>query len=184
MAGPNQNRILLMFAENAPTIAFLFTLQITGELRIAGWVGAVASALTFAAFYRFGLSFHPILLAVNLYLLLVTPVIETVYLLELQALGKIMVANTQVGVLLSIFIVGSFLTVFSQKGFIGVACDPHSRTLRLSLILLAASAAAVVWSAVNEGNRVMAIALPLAALFGLRELLLAGLKDRGVDAGD
>ena len=117
MRGSNQNRILLMFAENTPTIAFLITLQITGELRIAGWVGAIASALTFAAFHRFGLSFHPILLAINLYLLMVTPVIETVYLLELQALGKIMVANTQVGVLLSIFIVGCFLTVFSQKGF-------------------------------------------------------------------
>ncbi|MEM6497286.1 MAG: hypothetical protein AAF709_11215, partial [Pseudomonadota bacterium] len=52
---------------------------------------------------------------------------------------------------------------------------------RLSAYMLIAAAGAVVWSAAYEGNRIMAIALPLACLFGLTQFLVAGLKDRGTD---
>ena len=184
MLGSNQKTFLLVLAENAPTIAFLATLQATGELRIAGWVGVIASAATLGAFYHFGRTFHPILLAINIYTLLATPVIEATYLLGLERQGAFMVAHVQVGVLASVFVVGSFLAIFSEKGFVGVKCEPPSRTLRPSLLLLVASAAAVAWSATYQGNRVMTIVLPLAVLFGLREFLIAGLKDRDQDTND
>ncbi len=181
MLGSNQRTFILGIAENVPTIVFLALLQVTGELRIAGWLGAVAAAATLATFARYRWPCHPILLAINIYILMITPTIEAFLWFGFKSHGDFLIAHTQVGVLLSVFVVGCALTLFTEKKFIGVKCNPASASWRLSAYMLIAAAGAVVWSAAYEGNRIMAIALPLACLFGLRQFLVAGLKDRGSD---
>ena len=181
MIGSNQRSFILGVAENVPTIVFLALLQTTGDFRTAGWLGAIAAGATLTTFACYRLPSHPILLAINIYILLITPTIEALYWLGFKSQGDFLIAHTQVGVLLSVFGVGSLLTLFTEKKFIGGKCNPASVAWRLSLYMLIASAGAVIWSMAYEGNRIMAIALPLACLFGLRQFLVAGLKDRGSD---
>ena len=181
MIGSNQKKLVLALVENTPTLVFLGLLQATDELRLAGWAAAAAAAVLFAAFAHYRIAHHPILLAINLYILLITPLIEAGLVLGFKAQARFVIDHTQVGVLLAVFAVGAWLTAFAKNGFIGVDCGPSSLTRRLSVYLLLASAAAVAWSLAFEGNRVLAIAVPLAALFGLRQFLVAGLRDRGID---
>ena len=136
MLGSNQKTFLLVLAENAPSIAFLATLQITGELRVAGWVGVVASAATLGTFTYFGRTFHPILLAINLYTLLATPVIEATYLLGLKPQGELMIAHIQVGVLASRIRCRFFSDALVGEGFCRRemrAAIPHASAINLAL---------------------------------------------------
>ena len=181
MIGSNQKKLVLALIENVPTIVFLSLLQATDELRLAGWAAATAAAVLFAGFAHQRTTHHPILFGINLYILAVTPLIEAVLLLGFKSEAQLLIAHTQVGVLLAVFVVGCYLTAFASDGFIGVNCDSPSLTRRLSIYLLLVSAAAVAWSLAFEGNRFMAIAVPLVTLFGLRQFLVAGLRDRGLD---
>ncbi len=181
MFGSNQKKLLIGVIENAPTIAFLSVLQTTGNLRIAGWTGAFAALIMFLGFARNKISHHPILLGINLYILAVTPFIECVIRLGYPTEAEFLVAHTQVGVLLSVLLVGCCQQLLSKSGFIGVTSEPPTLARRLSWVLLAAAAIAVGWSAAFEGNRLLAIAVPLACLFGFRQFLVAGLKDKGVE---
>ncbi len=183
MLGMNQRKLLLGFLENAPTLGFLAAWQLTGDLETGGWVGVALAFAVLVGFRVKGIAYHPILLGINVYLLVITPVIKTLFWLGAWDAGQALVEYAQPAVVAAVFVVGSVLTLFSATGFIGIVCETRAKTRRLSAYLLAASAAAVVWAFGYDGSRLITIALPLGSLFALRQFLIAGLnqKDRGGD---
>jgi hypothetical protein len=122
--------------------------------------------------------YNPILFGINVHLLVITPLIVTTFHFGAYELGRMLVASAHRGVLVTVFLVGCALTVFSRRGFIGIEGLPASRRWTYSFILLAASIAAIAWSFAFSGTAFVAIAIPMIALFGLRRLLIARWRDR------
>lgn len=111
-------------------------------------------------------------------MIVVTPFLEAVFRAGFETTGRFLIAHTQVGLHAVIFLVGVVLMLVSRHGFIGIAIENPREIRRLSLLLLGVAAAAIAWSVLFEGDRYLAIGVPLLVLFGVREYLVAGLTDR------
>lgn len=167
--------------ENAPTIAFLATLEVTGGLREAGWTAAGLAVLVLLTLWRARIPMDTILIGINGYFLAITPMVELLFVLEAgiegaRALGAFLRDHAQTGVLAAILIGGAVQIIVSPRRFIGVMGAPLSP----SLILLAVAALGFLWSAAFAGDRILSIALPIAALFSARHLLRARIEDKDV----
>ncbi|WP_116087621.1 hypothetical protein [Tropicimonas sp. IMCC34011] len=169
MPEPWHGRLRPLF-ENAPSLAFFALLRQTGDLRIAGWCGALLAAIVSAAYLSRRLRPHPIVLGINLYLIVITPLAEGMLLLGRDALADSLVAQSQSLVLVAIFATGLVLTLREGGGFVGVP-GPDAR--RRSLILLAVSLAGIVWTFTAEATRFVETGLPILALFATRHVLIA-----------
>jgi len=124
-------------------------------------------------------SYNPILLGINTHLLIITPLIVTIFRLGATELGRILVAGSERGVLVTVFVVGIGLTIFSPRGFIGAGDLPAGRRIAYSSILLLVLASSIVWSFAHAGSTLLAVGLPMMGLFAIRRLLIARLLDRG-----
>ncbi|MDT0684241.1 hypothetical protein RM543_16270 [Roseicyclus sp. F158] len=169
MPEPWHGRLRPLF-ENAPSLAFFALLRQTGDLRVAGWCGALLAAIVSAAYLSRRLRPHPIILGINLYLALITPLAEGMLLLGRDALADSLVAQSQSLVLVAIFGAGLVLTLRKGGGFVGVP-GPDAR--RASMILLAVSLAGIVWTFTVEATRFVETGLPILALFATRHALIA-----------
>ena len=177
MRTEGQRRYLLTLIENAPSLAFIGIIQLTGDLRVAGGSCAVLAACVLTFFAIRKVPSHPILLGLNLFMLAASPTIETAFVLGFDGVGEFLASHIHVGLTTTVLLAGLVLTVTSARGFIGASNLARRDNLRLSTILLAVAASGVLWSAVFEGQRFLAIGVPLIALFGTRQFLLAGLTD-------
>jgi hypothetical protein len=147
------------------------------DLETAGWIGAALAAAVLIVFRACNVRFNPILLGINIHLLLVTPIIVTVFQLGASDVGETLTRYSYKGVLVTIFVVGLALTFLSRDGFIGHERPSDSTALRYSAVLLLASLAAIAWSFIYGDGAVLGVALPIIALFALRRLLIARLLD-------
>ena len=173
-----QREWLTDIVEGAPSILFLALWQSDVDIRFTGWAAAALAATVLIGFRLFRVSYNPIMLGVNIHLLIITPLIVTLFYLGANGWGRVLFAFSHRAVLVTIFLVGCTLTVFSRRGFIGIEGLPDPRRLTYSLVLLAASIAAIAWTFTYKGVPVVAIAIPLMALFGVRRLLVARWHDR------
>lgn len=92
--------------------------------------------------------------------------------------ARVLVASSERGVLVTVFIVGCALTTLSRCGFIGTEDLPGPSRWTYSLMLLAASAATILWAFTYTSSTLLAVAVPMMGLFGLRRLLIARWLDR------
>ena len=115
-----QRDVLWGVFENTPVLSFLLISQLSGDFRLAGWVAALLAAGILVLYATRRLEFHPIILAINLYLLAITPSIEAAYTLQFDALGSFITDNAQNGVLVAVFITGLALTVLPLGGLLGL----------------------------------------------------------------
>jgi hypothetical protein len=166
--------------ESVPSIAFLALWQGQAGLESAGWTGAALAAAVLAGFARYQISYNPILLGVNIHLLIATPVIVALFRMGAPDLGRMLVGYSHRGVLVTIFLVGCALTLGSPRGFLGTSGLPAARCRAYSAILLAASAATILWSftLATGSSPLLTVVVPLMVLFGLRRFLIARWRDR------
>lgn len=159
--------------EATPSIIFLALWRSDVDMQLAGWIGATLAAIQLVGFRGLRIQFNPIMLGINVHLLIITPLIMTVFHIGARELSDTLVAHSYRGVLITVFLVGCALTALSKHGFIGVDNLSKSDRWKQSTILLAASVLAIVWAFSYRGNTVLAVAAPLIGLFALRRFLLA-----------
>ena len=154
--------------EAAPSVAFALMWRATADLEAAGWLGAV---LAFAVLLGFRIARIPadtIYLGINLHIALITPLIVGLYRLGWPQPTRLIEAHSFPAVLVTIFLTGCALTLWSQRGFIGQPGLPR----RCSLLLLAGSAATILWWVLVGGPDLVAVGLPIIGLFALRAAIL------------
>lgn len=177
MHGGKQAEIALNLLENAPSLLFLTIWRASGDIQVAGWIGACTALFALAVLRTLRREAHPILLGLNVHFLIAAPTIECAYWLGFSSLTKFLLDYLQAGVLIMILVVGAVMTLTTGKGFVGV----HSRgntSLHYSLVLLGVALGGVIWACFLRHNSVLALMPPLLALFLLRQLLAARLQDR------
>lgn len=178
MKESNQKRLLLNLLENSPSIAFLSLLQVSNDLRLAGWAGAFFATLTIAAYVTRRLAPGSILLGVNLYMLAITPAIEVLYVLDFYGAGAFVREYAHIGVFVAIFVAGCLQTAFSPLGFLGACCSHKSTARKYSGLLLVFSFGAVIWAITVDADRLLKFGIPFLVLFGLRQMLVARIVDQ------
>ena len=158
----------MILAEAVPSIAFALIWRATGDLEAAGWLGAVLALVVLLGFRIFRVSFDTIYLGINLHIALITPLIVGLYRLGWSHPARLVEAYSFPAVLITIFLTGSALTLWSPGGFIGQPGLPR----RSSLLLLAGGAAAILWWGLVGGPDPVAVGLPIIGLFLLRAAIL------------
>ena len=158
----------MILAEAVPSIAFALTWRATGDLEAAGWLGAILALAVLLGFRIFRIPFDTIYLGINLHIALITPLIVGLYRLGWSQPARLIEAHSFPAVLVTIFLTGCALTLWSQRGFIGQPGLPR----RCSLLLLAGSAATILWWVLVGGPDLVAVGLPIIGLFALRAAIL------------
>jgi hypothetical protein len=178
MSESRQREWLTDILESAPSIVFLALWRTGFDMESTGWIGVGLAALVLIAFRHLRIAYNPILLGINVHLIVITPLIVTTYRLGATEFADTLVAYSERGVLVTVFIVGCALAAFSRRGFVGIRDLPTSSRWAYSSVLLALSAAAIFWAFTYTGSTLLAIALPLMVLFGVRRLLIARWLDK------
>ncbi|WP_412552205.1 hypothetical protein [Shimia sp. MIT1388] len=171
MAELNFRPILHKALEYAPSAAFLATFLLSDDLRIAGWSGAACAFLTCFGYARRAVSPHSLFLGINLYLLMITPVIEGLYAANFATLASTLSAFARPLVFLSIFLTGSVLSMRAPSGFLLVLQVDDGAVKRTNALLLIASGMAAVWALVYNHNTALQLAVPMTLLFALHRTL-------------
>nr|WP_319383359.1 hypothetical protein [uncultured Roseibium sp.] len=173
----HQQQWLQDIFEGLPSVAFLLVWRQSGDLELAGWCGALFALISFLLFYRLKSRMNPVLLGVNLHLLLVTPLIVGAFRMGFTDLGALLAAYAHSAVLLSVFVAGLCLTVFTKRGFIGSAGLPSRQRWRYSLVMLAVSASGMIWALSRPESSLVPVIVTLTVLIGGRRFLLARQAD-------
>ncbi|MEO1111989.1 MAG: hypothetical protein AAFY05_06635 [Pseudomonadota bacterium] len=173
----HQQQWLLDIFEGLPSVAFLLVWRQSGDLEFAGWCGAALALISFVLFLAVKSKMNPVLLGVNLHLLIVTPLIVGTFQLGFTDLGALLAAYAHSAVLLSVFVAGLCLTVFTKRGFIGSAGLPALQKRRYCLVMLAVSASGMMWAMSTPESSLVPVIVTLTALIGGRRFLLARQAD-------
>lgn len=182
MSKSHQREWFADLLESLPSLAFLALWRTGSELEFAGWSGALLAVAVLLGFRARRFRFHPILLGINIHLAVITPLIAVLFRFGAPDVGSILAAHSYNAVLITVFVTGCCLALFSCTGFIGA--DGLSRTTArfYSVLLLIACASGIVWAFASEGGPFAAVGLPLVGLFALRRLLIAHAIDKGANA--
>lgn len=183
MAKTRQKTLMIDVLESAPSIAFLIFLRNQSGLEMAGWIGSLAALIVFIALYLLNQKPHPVLLGVNLHLLFATPVIIGIDYLGAEWLASLLASHAHKGVLLTVCIVGLLQTVFLKGGFVGHLDLPQKIQTKYSCYLLAVGFIGLSWAFSTETGALLGVLLPLTAMIGLRNFLLARWQDNNSGAG-
>jgi hypothetical protein len=173
-----QREILTDILEGMPSFG-LFALWRSGvDAQTAGWVAAGLAACILIGFRARGVRFNPILLGINVHILIITPLIVTLFHFGALEMARTVVAYAHQGVTITIFLTGCALTLASPDGLVGLEGLPRPTAMIYSALLLVASLAAMAWAFSYPGGGFVSIAVPVMALFGLRRLLIARWLDK------
>ncbi|CAD0183606.1 hypothetical protein RUESEDTHA_00479 [Ruegeria sp. THAF57] len=178
MLGEHQKRLLQDMFENLPGISFLILSRATDDLRLAGWVGTVLATLVCLAYVKRVLRAHPILLGINIFMVVITPLIEILVLSGSRNSADLLIGNIDSLVLGSVFVTGVVLTLFTAKGFLTYDAKSAKQMRIHSTAMLTLCVAGIVWSAAMGQNYLITLAVPLMVLFGCQRFLRAGATDR------
>lgn len=136
MAGANQKRLLLEMFENLPGLTFMILLRTTADLRLAGWLGTVLAAMVCVAYAPKSLRPQPILLGINIFMVVVTPLIECLVYAGHGSIASVLIGNIPTLVLISVFTTGLVFTVFTKNGFLNYPTDSQREKCKHSAVLL------------------------------------------------
>lgn len=172
-----QREWLTDILEAAPSVVFLALWRSNVDMQLSGWIGAALAATLLVAFRYFRIQFNPIMLGINVHLVIITPLIMAASHAGAREISDALVAHSYRGVLVTVFAVGCALTIFSQRGFIGTDGLPERSRWRYSGLLLSVSAATILWAFAYTGGDLVAVAIPMVGMFGLRRYLIARALD-------
>ncbi|MCG7519210.1 hypothetical protein [Ruegeria sp. Ofav3-42] len=178
MPGANQQRLLLEMFENLPGLTFMILLRTTADLRLAGWVGTVLAAMVCVAYARNSLRPQPILLGINIFMVAITPLIESLIYAGHRNIASVLTGNIPTLVLMTVFATGLVLTVFTKNGFLNYPTSSHREKRKHSAVLLGVCALGMVWSQMAGDNYLVSLGAPLMVLFGVHQLLRARATDQ------
>lgn len=173
-----QRQWLTDILEAVPSIAFLALWRNGLGMEAAGWVGAALAASLLGGFQLLKVRSNPIMLGINVHLVVITPLIVGISRLGAPELAGVLAASSYEGVFVTVFCVGCALTLLGKDGFIGVAGLAAKDRRKLSLLLLAGSAAATAWAFWFDGSALLKVAAPMLAIFAIRRFLVARTIDR------
>ncbi len=165
--------VMVELTEAAPSVLFVVLWRLTDNLELAGWTGTALALCVVLAQSHQKIHPHPIVLGINTHLIIITPLIVGLYQLNFHGMASLIESNSFWGVLVTIFVVGCALTLWSSRGFLGFDGPKTDASQRGSLILLCGSAAAIFWAASQGSQGFVAVGLPITGLFLLRRFLLS-----------
>lgn len=171
MSASNYKPIWHTALEYAPSAAFLAAFMLSDDLRIAGWSGAGCALLNCFAYARRTVSPHSLFLGINLYLLMITPVIEGLYAANCASWASALSECARPLVFLSIFLTGSVLSLRAPTGFLLAPQVDDTAVKRTNTLLLIASGTAAAWALVYDHNAALQLAVPMTLLFALHRTL-------------
>ncbi len=178
-----QREWLTDILEATPSIVFLALWRSNVDMQLSGWIGAALAATLLIAFRNFRIQFNPIMLGINVHLVIITPLIMAAFYAGAREISDALVAHSYRGVLVTVFVVGCALTVFSQRGFIGTDGLTKRSRWKYSGLLLTVSAATILWASTFTGGDLLAVAVPMVGMFGLRRYLIARALDTNQISG-
>lgn len=164
--------------EGLPSVAFILLWRQSGELELAGWVGSGLALVAFAVFFAMRARMNPVLFGVNLHILVATPIIVGVFYLGFEQFGRLLASHAHSAVLLTVFLTGLLLTLFSKRGFVSAEL-PQKQVGFYSVLMTAASAFGVSWAFLIPSQAFLVVIATLALLIVGRRFLLAQWADRG-----
>jgi len=177
MVKSRQTQLVLDLLEGLPSVGFILLWRQTGDLEFAGWIGSGLALAVFALFRLLKGRMHPVLLGVNCHILLVTPLIVGLIRLGGGAVAEAIVPYSYGGVLLTVTLVGVALSLFPRSGFAGVSDLDGRLGSRLSLLMLAVSAAGTAWALAVPDKALLPVVVTLTLLIVGRRFLLARWSD-------
>lgn len=177
MAKSRQMQLVLDCLEGLPSVGFILLWRQTGDLELAGWIGCGLALAVFGVFAFLKGRMHPVLLGVNCHILLVTPVIVGLFRFGGREIAEVLVPYSYGAVLLSVTLVGLVLTLFTSSGFAGVPELAAMLRLRLSLMMIAVSAAGTAWALAVPDKALLPVMATLTLLIVGRRFLLARWTD-------
>lgn len=124
------------FIESWPGLGFVAVLLLTGDLRLAGWTGALLALLVFGWLAWRRCAPDTIALGINLFTLACAPLVEALHLAGLGMFGNLLLDHLQTALLLVVALTGASLTLLTPSGFVGQA-GPESLRGSLALVVLA-----------------------------------------------
>lgn len=159
--------------EYAPSLAFLLVYLLTENMRLAGWTGTGFALMTCITYARGSLSPHSIFLGINIYMLCITPLIEALYALDLNAAGATLNAHAQPLLFVSILVTGCILATVSKSGFLNIPQASGETIKRDNRTMIGVSTAATVWALSFDSSRLLQMSLPMILLFATHRALAA-----------
>jgi hypothetical protein len=161
----------------APILTLASTFVVSGEVDLerAGtlFVVAAAEALVITGVLAaFRLALNPILLGTNLWLVIGA----LAFGLSIEPLAALVSRTRAVGLFGCALIVGGLLTAFAPRGYVGVELRDRGTVRRGSLIMLALTAVALVWSWSFVADIRLGGGLPFIALNVSRRVLARRLR--------
>ena len=178
-----QRQWLTDILEGLPSVAFILAWRQSGDLQLAGWTGTGVAVLVFVCFRVFRLKVHPVLLGVNVHILLATPLIYGAYRLGFEDAGAVMADYSYAGVLVTVFLTGLCLSVFSKGGFAGCPDLPKKQRRLYSLAMLVVALLGAAWALATPADSLLPVVLTLTVVVGGRRFLLARHADKSTAAG-
>ena len=178
MAGDQPKRFLTGMFENLPGLSFLILSRASDDLRLVGWIGTILAATVCVAYMRQVVKPHPVLLGINIFMVVITPLIELLHIGNNAAAAQLLLENIDSLVLGSILVTGLALTLFTRRGFLTYRSESTAKMRAHSASLLAVCAMGMVWSLYAGDNHLLSLVLPLSLLFGLQQYLSAGAADK------
>ncbi|MTI45582.1 hypothetical protein JM93_01017 [Roseibium hamelinense] len=166
-----QRALITDVLEGAPSLAFVIALRVFGEAEPAGWIGCVTALCVFAVFKYLDVRMNPVMLGVNVYMLLITPLLRGLF--EYggtfgDELAAALLPYTRESLLVSVFLTGLVLTLCRRSGFAGLPDTPQKGTLAVSLGMLCVSAFGILWAFSGSDNGIVAVIATISALIFIR----------------
>ncbi|MEM7490797.1 MAG: hypothetical protein AAF390_16900 [Pseudomonadota bacterium] len=178
MRPSHQKTLILAAMESVPALSFVVVIHLTDDPRIAGWTCAILAAFVYTRYLAGALRPDTILLGINLGSLVLTPLVELLFLLHAFGPATVPAESGPQAILAAIALTGCVLTFRAKSGFLGIKTADRDRMRYYSLVLLAVALAALVWSITAAADGFSAFGILLIVLFGTRGFLAARLKDR------
>ncbi|MBO9446540.1 hypothetical protein [Ruegeria sp. R14_0] len=183
MPKANQKRLLLEMFENLPGVGFMLLLRATDDQQLAGWVGTALAFGVCVLYARNILRPQPILLGINLFMVVITPLIQGLVHFGDRTAATLLIDNIPTLVLLSVFVVGLVLTAFAPNGFLNYQPDNAKQKRAHCAVLLTLCAGGILWTLWAGDNYLVSLGAPLMVLFGVHQLLRAGTTDQRTHNG-
>ena len=176
MNSTNQKELLRDILQGAPSLAFLVSWQSGLDIELAGWIGSISAALVLGGFQLRSIRQDPITVGINIHILLITPLVVSLFAVGADDIGRALFAYAYPGVFATMLVVSAAQVAFRMS--LMRASAPGDRDVLQSIIILAVISLAGIWAITQPGSPLTQVALPIMAVFGSRRFLIARRDDK------
>lgn len=176
MNSRNQTELLRDILQGAPSLAFLVLWQSGLNIELAGWVGSISAALVLGGFWLLSIRQDPITLGINTHILLITPLVVSLFALGLSDTARLLLGYAYPGVFATMFVVSTSQVAFGTS--LMRTSQIGNRDIVQSAIILAVICLGGIWAATQPGSPLTQVALPIMAVYGIRRFLIARRDDK------